>query len=181
MNWENTSRSLGVHGDACDRAADRLAEAGDKLYKVAIGISEEHWAAINLAADEREEFFQYAVRVRRRTHGVTIEWMKSISIKVAGERRLAYRSVTRGSGVRYRRGSFLAAAPWEMAIIMEAEAGFGKVRDASALLSQSGRRLGWIKKAMARGGDDIEPKRVREVLRGARDACEAVADLVGAE
>jgi hypothetical protein len=155
-----------------------MALASDHLYRVALGISEEHWVSARQAAEGIGGFFRYTVRVRRRQHGVTIEWMKSVPVGSGSGKRLAFRSITRGEGLRYRRSMFLEAMSWEKPIIMAAEEGFGDVRAASALLSQAGRRLGWIRKVVDRGGD-VEPQRLSEVLRQVAGACAAVSGLDG--
>jgi hypothetical protein len=104
--------------------------------------------------------------------------MKSVPVGSGGGKRLVFLSITRGEGLRYRRSMFLEAMPWEKPIIMAAEKGFGDVRAASTILARAGRRLGWVRKALDRG-DDVEPKRLDDVLQQVDGACAAVSGLDG--
>jgi hypothetical protein len=162
-----------------EAASRDLGVASERVHRVALEVSEEHWVAVRRASRAAGGLFiQYAVRVRRRQYGVTIEWMKGMPARKGSEKRVIYRSITRGEGTRYRRSMFIGALPWEKPIIMEAEAGFGAVREVSARLSQAGRRLGWIGKVLERGGD-VEPKRLAEVVQQVESACKAVRGLGG--
>jgi hypothetical protein len=97
-------------------------------------------------------------------------------IPIGAGKRMLFATITRGKGTRYSRSMFVDALQWEKPIIMEAEEEFSKVREASTLLARSGRRLGWVKKAVARGVE-IEGGRLDTILQEITIACRAVKPL----
>ena len=159
---------------ACEQAMAELLAAGATLYDVAMEVSDEHWVTVNEEARQRVEFFQYIVRVRRRVYGVTIEWMKGRSAGSGENRRMLFHTITRGRTASYPRSRFGSAQEWELAQIMAAEKEFGKIRVASELVANAGRRLAWVQRALERTGE-VEERRIREVLREVSKAC-AVAN-----
>ncbi len=171
---EIEATTIQAEATACERAMAEILAAGATLYDAAIEVSEEHWVAVKEEARQRVEFFQYMVRVRRRVYGVTIEWMKGRSAGSGENRRMLFNTITRGRTVSYPRSRFGSAQEWELAQIMAAEKEFGKIRAASELVANAGRRLAWVQRILERAGD-VEERRIREVLREASKAC-AVAN-----
>lgn len=176
---EIEATTIQAEATACERAMAEILAAGATLYDAAIEVSEEHWVAVKEEARQRVEFFQYMVRVRRRAYGVTIEWMKGRSAGSGENRRILFRTITRGRAASYPRSRFGGAQEWELARIMAAEKEFGKIRAASELVANAGRRLAWVQKALERTGE-VEEQRIREVLREVSKAC-AVANSFKAE
>jgi hypothetical protein len=155
---------------ACEQAMSEILAAGATLYDAAIEVSEEHWVTVNERHQEDGTLFRYVVRVRRRVYGVTIEWMKGRIAGSGSNRRMLFDAITRGRTASYPRTRFGSAQEWELAQIMAAEKEFGKIRVASELVANAGRRLAWVQRALERTGE-VEERRIREVLREASKAC----------
>lgn len=147
-----------------------IEQEQERMYTEATTVADQVWAKRQQMreSDSPDRFGFFGVRVRKRTHGISISWFKFHF----------YRKSTGGWGVkfvyprlgkertRYPLGAFRGARDWELPGIEAAEAQFAQLRAYSGWLSKLGRLLNYHPDARA----SIAGRRARTEERAAGTA-----------
>lgn len=146
---------------ALDAFALMLQEEQERIYKEARTIADRVWQkrAEMKESNQPDRLGMFGVKVRKRTHGISIEWFKHHFYKKSGGGwGVTFVYPRRGAKAKYDASAFHSAKDWELPGIDAAEEAFAELRAYSAWLSKVGRLLAYhpdVRKATTRDlGED---------------------------
>lgn len=132
--------------EALDAFALMLQEEQERIYREARTIADQVWQkrAEMKESNQSDRLGLFGVKVRKRTHGVSIEWFKHHFYKKSGGGwGVTFVYPRRGAKAKYDISAFLGAKDWELPVIEAAEETFAELRAYSAWLSKVGRLLAY--------------------------------------
>ena len=132
--------------EALDALALMLRQEQERVYTEARTIADQVWErrAEMKESNQPERLGLFGVKVRKRTHGISIEWFKHHFYKKSdGEWGVTFVYPRRGAKPKYDISAFRGAKDWELPGVEAAEETFAELRAYSAWLSKVGRLLAY--------------------------------------
>lgn len=130
--------------EALEALATIVDEEQERIYREARAAADQIWQKRTemKQSNQPNRLGLFGVKVRKRTHGVSIEWFKHQFYKKSGGGwGVTFVYPRRGTKARYDLSAFLGAKDWELPGIEAAEDTFAELRVYSAWLSKLGRLL----------------------------------------
>lgn len=147
--------------EALDAFGLKLQEEQERIYREARTIADRVWQkrAEMKESNQPHRLGLFGVKVRKRTHGISIEWFKHRFYKKSGGGwGVTFVYPRRGAKSKYDMSAFRSAKDWELPGIEAAEEAFAELRAYSVWLSKVGRLLTYhpdVRKARTRNlGED---------------------------